>query len=140
MTSLVYISTATILFSDAQLVTLLERSRKKNTQLGLTGMLLYNDGCFIQVLEGSNTAVHGMFNTIAADLRHHSVSQLVEREIEDRQFDDWAMAFQNLKDPSVHQIPGYSQFMNDCFDRETYSPSSDRAHKLLEVFRKNMTR
>ena len=49
MLSLVYVSSALREFSKSELVELLEKSRKKNTRLGLTGMLLYKEGNFIQL-------------------------------------------------------------------------------------------
>jgi len=52
---LVYVSSATELFSDTQLENLLLRSRQNNSTLGITGMLLYKDGNFMQCLEGPKT-------------------------------------------------------------------------------------
>ena len=49
---IVYLSTATEPFSKAQLMELLEGSVRRNTVAGITGLLLYRDGAFMQALEG----------------------------------------------------------------------------------------
>jgi hypothetical protein len=55
MFSIVYVSSALKPFSKTDLLTLLEKSRENNTSLGISGMLLYKDGNFMQVLEGESS-------------------------------------------------------------------------------------
>jgi hypothetical protein len=140
MLSLVYISSSRRPFSDADLLALLQKAREKNTRLNITGMLLYKGGKFIQVLEGPDDAVRQLFATIAADDRHQGTSGLQERQIEERQFPDWKMAFQNLEDPSLRGIPGFSDFLNQPLELEQFRADPSRAIRLLEVFRSNMNR
>ena len=64
---LVYVSSATRPFSGEDLRVLLVTCRKDNTELGVKGMLLYKDGNFMQVLEGEEGAVRGLYERIAAD-------------------------------------------------------------------------
>jgi hypothetical protein len=139
MLSLVYVSSAISEFSEADLVALLEQSREKNTRLGLTGLLLYKDGNFMQVLEGPDNAVRQLFETILADSRHHGVIVLLERQIERREFADWAMAFRNLSDPVLRDIPGYSEFLNEALNSEEYRKKPNHALLLLDVFRRAMS-
>lgn len=49
---LVYVRAASELFSKAELLALLAQSREKNKRLGVSGLLLYRDGYFIQLFEG----------------------------------------------------------------------------------------
>jgi len=67
---LVYVSSATLPFSGEDLRALLATCRENNAELGVTGMLLYKDGNFMQVLEGDEQAVRGLYARIAADPRH----------------------------------------------------------------------
>ena len=46
-----YLSAAARLFSDVELRALLADARARNEAAGLTGMLLYEDGHFLQTLE-----------------------------------------------------------------------------------------
>ena len=139
MLSLVYVSTVKGGFSPADLVALLEQSREKNARLGITGMLLYKDGNIMQVLEGPDDVVRQLVKTIYADDRHHGVIQLLERQIEQRQFPDWTMGFKDLNDPALRENPGYSEFMNQPLDSQMFRTEPSKARKLLEVFRRNMS-
>ena len=138
MVSLVYASSAVRLFSDDDLVALLKQSQENNTRLKLSGMLLYKDGNFLQVLEGPEDAVQHLFRAICADDRHRGVLRLLEEQIEQRRFADWAMAFRNLNNPTFQDLPGYSTFMNERLDPETFRVNPSRAQRLLEIFRQNM--
>ena len=138
MLSVVYISSARRKFSEADLVALLEQSREKNAGLDITGMLLYQDGNIMQVLEGPDAAVRQLMKTIEADDRHHDVLQLSAWQYEERQFPDWTMGFKNLNDPAVRELPGYSEFLNESLCSETFRAEPGRARRLLEMFRRNM--
>jgi hypothetical protein len=56
-----YSSAALVPFSDAELTDLLAVSRANNLRLGVTGMLLYHDGSFLQALEGEETIVERLY-------------------------------------------------------------------------------
>lgn len=140
MLSLVYVSSATSALSEADLVALLRQCRDKNGKLDITGMLLYKDGNFMQALEGPDDAVRQLFEIISADSRHRGVIRLLERQIEQRQFPEWTMAFRNLEDPVLRDIPGYSEFMNEPLDSAVFQKNPNHARRLLEVFRRNMNR
>ncbi len=112
LTSLVYVSSAVELFSHAELRALLDTSRRNNTRSGITGMLLYKDGNFMQVLEGPATCVRDVHERIGRDPRHTGLITLMNRPIAQRQFVDWSMGFRNLADSELHATPGYSEFLN----------------------------
>ena len=109
---LVYVSSAVRLFSAEDLRALPETCRKNNAELGVTGMLLYKDGNFMQVLEGDEEAVRGLYARIAADPRHRGEITLQEGFAEGRQFPDWSMGFRDLNSPEERSAPGYSEFLN----------------------------
>lgn len=139
MLNLIYVSTALRAFSDADLIALLNQSREKNTRLGITGMLLYKDLSFIQLLEGPDEAVRCLVSTINRDNRHTGILILLDRQIQQRRCPNWSMGFQNLNDPALQSLPGYSEFMNESLDSERYQTDPNHAIRLLELFRKNMT-
>lgn len=94
--SIVYVSTATEPFDDAQLAELLAQSRASNAEKGLTGMLLYRAGRFVQVLEGPEQTVRDLVATIREDPRHSGMRVMMEDAIAERQFQDWTMGFQPI--------------------------------------------
>ena len=72
---------------------ILEVSRRNNARQGVTGGLLYSEGCFAQVLEGPVQAVEQAFERIQCDERHSEVTVLQAGPIEARAFGAWSMAF-----------------------------------------------
>ena len=68
-------------------------SRVNNARDGVTGGLLFSEGCFAQVLEGPLDAVEAAFERIQCDARHCEVVVLQSGPIAKRDFPDWSMAF-----------------------------------------------
>jgi Sensors of blue-light using FAD len=138
MISLVYVSSAKREFSEDELTALLKQSRENNARLDITGMLLYKDGNFIQVMEGPVDTVERLYQKIHDDKRHVGVIRMLAREIEQRQFSDWTMGFQDLNDPAIRRLPAYSEFLDEKLDTEAFRKDPSLARRLLEVFRRNM--
>lgn len=111
MIQLVYVSSATYDITQDELVTLLEKSREKNARLGITGMLLYANGNFFQVLEGEKDAVEELYHTIQRDERHTDCFMIDESEIDNRNFEDWSMGFRYLEAKEIISMEGYSDFL-----------------------------
>lgn len=82
----------------AQIEAILAAAHRKNPALGVTGALLYSGGYFCQVIEGPQEAIEELFETIQMDDRHGEVTVLHFEPIEERGFDDWAMAFVGIED------------------------------------------
>lgn len=76
-----------------QVRSILEVSRINNERVGVTGALLFNSGCFAQVLEGGREAVEATFERIQRDERHGDVSLLSFGAVPARSFRNWSMAF-----------------------------------------------
>ena len=77
----------------AEIRKILQASRKNNAQNGITGALLFNSGCFAQVLEGPLKQVESTFERIQRDLRHAEVTVLEAGYVLQREFPEWSMAF-----------------------------------------------
>ena len=88
---LVYVSAASTSFTRPGLMALMEKARLRNREQNVTGVLLHDDGSFLQVLEGEESVVSATFEKIAADSRHGKVQVLSRRPIEQRTFGDWSM-------------------------------------------------
>ena len=88
---LVYISESVRLMPNDDLVELVEHSRQKNEEIGVSGLLLHSGGHFIQVLEGEQLLVSSLFHKISRDPRHFEVRQLLSHGIDRRLFGDWGM-------------------------------------------------
>lgn len=136
--SLIYASSAVELFSTSDLVSLLETCHRNNTAAGVTGMLLYKSGNFMQVLEGEEETVRRIHAKIEHDPRHRNLLTLTEHMIPERQFDQWSMGFRNLSDPALRELPGYNEFLNVPLDDEGFAKQPSRARRLLTTFRRTM--
>lgn len=125
--SLVYLSSATQLFEPEQIQALLEDARTRNASRGLTGMLLYCEGNFMQVLEGPADDVRAVYARIARDPRHHTLIKLVEERVHERSFGDWSMAYSHATAPEFLAIT-HAQWQ--VTDPKTLS----RGKKMLREF------
>jgi hypothetical protein len=72
---------------------ILAASRRNNGSVGLTGALMFSAGYFGQVLEGPQEAIEATFERIQQDRRHGDVNLLEFKEVANRSFGDWSMAF-----------------------------------------------
>ncbi len=138
LTSLVYVSSAVELFSQAELRALLDTSRRNNARSGITGMLLYKDGNFMQVLEGPAASIRDVHERIGRDPRHTGLITLMERPIAQRQFTDWSMGFRNLADAELRATPGYNEFLNVPLKDAALISEPSRVDKLLRFFREKL--
>lgn len=139
MFSLVYVSSAIRPFTQPQLLQLLAQSRADNEQRDITGMLLYKNGNFMQVLEGEESAVRRVHKKISTDMRHRGLLVLLQRHQQGRDFGTWSMGFRDLSSAESLSLPGYSEFMNlDLMDAHFFSDPSN-AQKLLLTFKMAMT-
>ncbi len=135
--SLIYVSSAQVPFSKPELTTLLEIARRNNAAVGVTGMLLYKDGNFMQAIEGEEDALQKLHEKIQKDPRHGGMLTLLKKPIEERQFPDWTMAFRNLADDALREQPGYNEFLNTPLTEKEFSKTPSRAQKLLLAFKTN---
>ncbi|MAT99488.1 MAG: hypothetical protein CL608_20290 [Anaerolineaceae bacterium] len=139
MLSIVYASSAVRLFTRSELVDLLEVSHTANNTHGITGMLLYRGGNFIQVIEGENEEVLQLYENIKADPRHKDVTLLTQDPITTRQFPDWSMGFRNLDKMTEEELAGYSDFLDNDFSPAFFKDKPTRAYILLLSFKDSMT-
>jgi hypothetical protein len=97
MFHLIYTSRARQDFGAADLKKLLTHSRSNNDSANVTGMLVYHDEAFLQVLEGDESAVRKIFHRIEKDPRHAGLAILRGQKSfgERRIFGEWSMGFAN---------------------------------------------
>jgi hypothetical protein len=74
----------------------LPKIQAANNQLGITGVLLFSEGTFLQVIEGEPQAVNDLYGSIIRDGRHKQVIKLLERDAGQRSFPDWAMGWRRI--------------------------------------------
>ncbi|MGN6549327.1 MAG: BLUF domain-containing protein [Pararhizobium sp.] len=93
---LLYVSGAQGRLTPEDVASILASSRRNNARSGITGLLLFNDGVFIQYLEGDRTDIARLIERLKRDPRHRNVMVMMERESRDRVFGAWHMGFKTL--------------------------------------------
>lgn len=138
LVQIAYASSATIPFTNQELIDLLNKSRAKNYEQDITGMLLYKDGNFLQILEGESETIKVTLRRIEEDPRHKGFLTIFKRNIDEREFPDWSMAFRNLQDTETQKIPGYNEFLNLSFDPESLRTKGSRVEGLIATFARSI--
>ena len=130
-----YVSTEAVKFSEEALVALLSEARNANADRDVTGLLLYREGSFYQVLEGSESAVMATFQEIEGDPRHKEVRILFHGETDSREFADWKMGFLNLDGVDLDTLSGFSDFMTRDAQPQEFLENLSRGKRLALMFR-----
>lgn len=138
MIHLIYSSATAQPLSNEELEEILERSRTNNAVAGLTGMLLYDDGAFFQVLEGDSEAVEALYEKIEQDPRHTRVKKLIAEPIAERDFGEWTMGYPRVSKQDLKDIPGLNDFFTQ--GRSFLDLEPGRAKMLMAAFRKGKWR
>ena len=130
----IYVSTATEPLSSAQLRDLLITARQRNRNAGISGLLLYANRRFIQVLEGPEDAVRDLLKSIQKDYRHKNVDALRLEKKDKRHFPDWQMGFRDFT-TEAETLPIVSRFLEPDFDVSVFNDDSNEAYRILLAFR-----
>jgi len=93
---LMYASRAVPAVDQEELISILRKSKHDNPTHGITGVLCFSEGIFLQVLEGGRSAVNRLYNRIVSDSRHTEVVLLSYEEIGERRFAGWSMGQVNM--------------------------------------------
>ena len=133
--TVIYVSAAKYAMNKRELTNLLAICRLNNQKLGVTGMLLYKEGQFMQVLEGEESDVVELHKIIAHDERHQYVTTIYSAPIRERSFLDWSMGFKDLNEESVKEVEGYTDFLNTSFDSDHFRTDTTSAFRLLNMFK-----
>lgn len=75
--------------SEDELSALVAAARARNNALGVTGMLLYDKGRFLQTLEGPVGGLDQVWSSIQRDERHTGIEVLTQHLVGARLFSQW---------------------------------------------------
>lgn len=96
MRRLIYRSRSVDAVAIEDLGGLLSDARARNRVSGISGMLLYGGGMFLQLIEGPAEEVEALFSVISGDARHADACVLRRDEVAERMFPDRALAFEPM--------------------------------------------
>src|ERR1700761_1345996 len=93
MKYIIYISSTTRLMTEAELNNILTENYENNRAANITGMMIYIDGTFIHLIEGSEEAVIRSYEKIQNEGYHRNIIKLSEDKLVKPNFHNWSMAF-----------------------------------------------
>lgn len=93
---LIYTSVTPTRLSDDAVTDILSQARENNKAQNITGLLYYNGQRFLQIIEGCESDIEALYDSITRDDRHQDVELLHKDHIEARSFENWNMAYEAL--------------------------------------------
>ena len=136
MIQITYLSAATRAMSQDDLEDILKTARENNARLGITGMLLYGNKTFIQILEGEEDVVHKLVKTIKRDPRHTNFQIVKQKPIERHEYADWSMGFKRVSGEDFEAVKGLEQFEEKDFNATFLESHASIVDSLMDHFRK----
>lgn len=130
MYSICYVSDERKELKKEDLILLYEQTVQNNNKEQITGVLIYKDGSFLQVLEGDKKVISSLFVKIKKDRRHHNVITLFSRE-SSRVFDDYQTGFS-----IIHNYNGLESLRAFLADKRVISTNSACVESILKSFLK----
>ena len=136
MINVIYASAATQKMYAHELAKLLQDARKNNEALDISGMLLFHNGSFLQILEGEEDAVETLVAKIKQDPRHKSFNLLLREEIEERDFEDWSMGYVDVSG-LADQIQGFVDYKSQF---QAALNDTSKARRIVKAFQEGIWR
>jgi len=127
---LVYVSKATEPMPKSKLYKILVVARGNNSRLDVTGLLVFVEGLFFQILEGDRAVVTNLMNKIASDKRHADVRIIHEVDTEQRTFPAWRMAYVA---PNAQDFATWSGLRNTTSLEETLTFLKSNPNRVPEI-------
>ncbi len=126
-----YASRAVPGIAQDELLAIVRKSKANNPSVGVTGVLCFSEGIFLQALEGGRSAVNKLYNRIATDPRHTDVELMCYEEIGERRFAGWSMGQVNMSRLNPGLLLKYSE-------KPTLDPYAVSGHVSMALFEELM--
>lgn len=95
---ILYSSVASDKLTPECLSKILTKARINNAKHDVTGLLIYGDGAFMQVIEGTHDTIDTLYANIVADKMHNNIRHIYTKDIPNRIFSEWQMGFSPLSE------------------------------------------
>ncbi len=133
---IVYYSRAALTMKDSEIFKIVEKAQVNNKKQNITGLLLYINDAFFQLLEGDEVEVKKLYHKIAQDERHESIRIVLQGKIGKRDFESWNMGLKIFTYQDIQDLKEINQ--NQEFDLlADLTEKQDLAIELMRYFYKN---
>jgi hypothetical protein len=117
---------------QVELEKILAGARARNREMGITGLLLFHKGEFVQLLEGERAAVETVYHDIIVkDRRHRALTVCWEQPVAHRNFTDWSMGFPRMRELDMDRSPGLQGYLDGGVDALDLAGPASTGRKLL---------
>ena len=128
--TLCYVSSCIESLTVKDLEHLFRVNKRNNTEYKVSGILIYNNGNFLQILEGDEDKVKTIFKKIRRDPRHRNLISLINNPIDERIFHDYDSGFIHFEDPKKRQeLHNYISWL-----KEAEIKNVDKVIQIVENF------
>ncbi|MEM9103648.1 MAG: BLUF domain-containing protein [Pseudomonadota bacterium] len=144
MKCIIYTSNALQHFVPSTLQALAEDAAKRNETTSITGYLFFQCDKFFQYIEGDETAIDKLMNSIRKDTRHQVIRHFTDNTLKQRRFPYWSMALDYSKEPNYVRIESllikHLMMANQSYDDiEAWAHCIwQQVNKLAMLYRINM--
>ena len=113
--TLCYVSSCNDDLSARDLEQLFHVNKRNNIELNISGILVYNNGNFLQILEGDEQKIINLFKKIRVDKRHSHIIELISSHKSERIFDDYEIGFILVNDSKKrNQLRNYLNWLKEA--------------------------
>lgn len=128
----IYTSVQTHPMTSAEVARLVQESRKRNRQNGITGILLHVEDTFFQVLEGPPEIIDALYDKILLDPRHARITRIIYEPIARRYFENSSMTLATLTPAEFTAMVG--EHSVERRERLLDGLDEGRAKRLIRAF------
>jgi muconolactone delta-isomerase len=132
-TVLVYASAESTQMTPDKLQEILKVSRERNAKIGITGVLLYSKGSFLQVLEGKENRINSLYKKILQDKRHEKIVKITTLKSNEKIFSDWSMGYAQVSEKELESIEGLNDFFTE--GKSFTNMNENQVQNILEAFK-----
>ena len=131
--TLCYVSSVKSTLTNLDIEHLFRVNKRNNTELNISGILIYNYGNFLQILEGDEQKINTLFSKINQDSRHSNIIKLIDTSIEERIFDSYGSGFVIVENPkTLNQLKRYLDWVKKA-ELDTVDKIINMVENFIEI-------
>ena len=125
-----YVSTAAPGLDEKQVEEIFKKTNAHNNGNGITGILLFSEGNFFQVIEGEKSIILDLYDKIQQDKRHQNIIKIFGREIKEENFVNYETEF--ISEKKKQNLETVDDYLNNI--RSLDQPSQNAVRNILSAF------
>lgn len=135
LSQLVYVSNRKPSCTQEEIDKILSSCKKNNPALNITGVLLYSDTKFIQLVEGDAKVIMQLYDKIKLDSRHSNTMMISYGPIKEKAFPSWHMGTKKLTTDTIDFTTDISSDDKVIFDK-ILTGKEENGQRVLSLLKK----